>query len=57
VSGTGGLGTALAIVRGYESRDDAALGASPVDAGQLAQDYLAAVSWSNHTFDVIGGRN
>ncbi len=56
VSGTGELGTVLAIVRGYESQDRAALCASPMDAGQLARHYLGAVSWSNRTADAIGGR-
>jgi c-di-GMP-related signal transduction protein len=56
VSGNGGLGTALTIVRGYEEHDGTALSDSPVDLGQLARDYLDAVSWSTQTVGVIGSQ-
>jgi EAL and modified HD-GYP domain-containing signal transduction protein len=56
LSGSGGLGAALAIVRGYESQDGEALSGSPVDAGELARHYLDAVTWSNRTVDAVVGR-
>jgi EAL and modified HD-GYP domain-containing signal transduction protein len=54
IHGEGRLGDVLSTVRAYETVDLDALGRSPVDSGELAQAYLAALGWSTRTFRSIG---
>jgi EAL and modified HD-GYP domain-containing signal transduction protein len=54
VHGEGRLGDVLSTVRAYETVDLEALGHAPVDAGELAQAYLAALGWSTRTFRAVG---
>jgi EAL and modified HD-GYP domain-containing signal transduction protein len=54
IRGEGQLGEVLVTVRAYEQVDLGALGRAPVDSGELAQAYLAALGWSTRTFAAVG---
>ncbi|WP_239152242.1 EAL and HDOD domain-containing protein [Virgisporangium aurantiacum] len=56
IRGEGRLGEVLATVHSYERVDLGALGQAPVDSGELAQAYLAALGWSTRTLDLLGDR-
>ena len=56
IRGEGRLGEVLATVHSYERVDLGALGQAPVDSGELAQAYLAALGWSTQTLDLLGDR-
>ena len=51
--GAGRLGEVLATVRAYESVDLGALGRAPIDSGELAQAYLAALGWSTRMLSTV----
>ncbi|WP_088315929.1 EAL and HDOD domain-containing protein [Kineosporia sp. R_H_3] len=52
--GRGPLRTLLDAVHGYETGDLAAVAASGVDPGALAEAYLGALAWTNRTASAVG---